>query len=75
MAEEQQHERVTTTRTTERNLHKLLSVGELIFEIDLRSDGPPVFVVVAVTVSCCCPAIVIVYVQLQMNHSNNNMTQ
>ena len=38
--QEQQHETVTTT-TTERNLHKLLSVGELIFEIDLRSDGPP----------------------------------
>ena len=41
MADEQQaqqHETVTTT-TTERNLHKLLSVGELIFETDLRSDG------------------------------------
>ena len=41
MADEQQgqqHETVTTT-TTERNLHKLLSVGELIFEIDLRLDG------------------------------------
>ena len=38
--QEQQHETVTTTTTTERNLHKLLSVGELIFEIDLRSDDP-----------------------------------
>ena len=38
--QEQQCETVTTT-TTERNLYKLLSVGELIFEIDLRSDGPP----------------------------------
>ena len=67
--QEQQHETVTTT--TERNLHKLLNIGELIFEIDLRSDGPPVIVV---TVSCCCcPAIVIVHVQLQINH--NNMTQ
>ena len=37
--QEQQHETVTTT-TPGRNLHKLLSVGELIFEIDLRSDGP-----------------------------------
>ena len=37
--QEQQHETVTTT--TGRNLHKLLSVGELIFEIHLRSDGPP----------------------------------
>ena len=36
--QEQQHETVTTT--TDRNLHKLLSVGELIFETDLRSDGP-----------------------------------
>ena len=35
--QEQQHETVTTTTTTtERNIHKLLSVGELIFEIDLR---------------------------------------
>ena len=42
--QEQQCETVTTTTattTTEKNLHKLLSVGELIFEIDLRSDGPP----------------------------------
>ena len=38
--QEQQHETVTTA-TTERNLHKLISVGELIFEIDLRSDVPP----------------------------------
>ena len=38
--QEQQCETVTTT-TTEGNLHKLLSVGELIFEIDLRSDVPP----------------------------------
>ena len=38
--QEQQCETVTTT-TTERNLHKLLSVTELIFQIDLRSDGPP----------------------------------
>ena len=37
--QEQQCETVTTT-TTEGNLHKLLSVGELIFEIDLGSDGP-----------------------------------
>ena len=37
--QEQQHETVTST-TTGRNLHKLLSVGELIFELDLRSDGP-----------------------------------
>ena len=70
--QEQQHETVTTIMK-ERNLHKLLSVGEFIFQIDLRSDGPPV--VVVVTVSCCCPAIVIVHVQLQMNHNNNNITQ
>ena len=38
--QEQQCETVTTTTTTGRNLHKLLSVGELIFEIDLRSDDP-----------------------------------
>ena len=44
MAEEQQHETVTTI-TTERNQHKLLSIGELRFEIDVRSDGPPVVVV------------------------------
>ena len=45
MADEQQeqHETVTTI-ITERNQHKLLSVGELRFEIDVRSDGPP----------CCC---------------------
>ena len=42
--QEQQHETVTTTG---RNLHKLLSVVELMFEIDLRSDGSPVVVVVA----------------------------
>ena len=58
------------------NQHKLLHVGELRFEIDVRSDGPPVVVVVvvvAVTISCCCcPAIVIGHVQIQMNHSNNN---
>ena len=66
----QQHEIVTTTMG--RNLQKLLGVGQLILEIDFRSDGPPVVVVAAaaaaaVTVSCCCcPAIVIVYVQLQM---------
>ena len=72
--QEQQHETVTTIRT-ERNQHKLLLVGELRFEIDLRSDGPPV-VVVAITVSCCCcPAIVIGHVQLQMNHNNKNITQ
>ena len=41
--QEQQHETVTTI-ATERNQHKLLSVGELGFEIDVRSDGPP----------CCC---------------------
>ena len=41
--QEQQHETVTTI-TTERNQHKLLHVGELRFEIDVRSDGPP----------CCC---------------------
>ena len=74
--QEQQHETVTTM-TTERNQHKLLSVGELRFEIDVRSDGPPIVVVVAVTVSCCCcPAIVIGHVQLQMNcNKNNNITQ
>ena len=38
--QEQQHETVTTT-TTEMNLHKLPSITELIFQIDLRSDGPP----------------------------------
>ena len=42
--QEQQHETVTTI-TTERNQHKLLSVGELRFEIDVISDGPP---------WCCC---------------------
>ena len=74
--QEQKHETVTTI-TTERNQHKLLCVGELRFEIDVRSDGPPVVVVVAVTVSCwCCPGIVIVHVQLQMNHNTkNNITQ
>ena len=76
MADEQQepqHETVAT-RTTYRNEHKLLSVGELRFEIDVRSYGPPV-VVVVVTVSCyCCPGIISVHVQLQMNH-NNNITQ
>ena len=41
--QEQQHE-IVTSITTERNQHKLLSVGELRFEIDVRSDGPP----------CCC---------------------
>ena len=66
MADEQQeqHETVTTTTTTtttERNLHKLLSVGEVIFEIDLRSDGPPLLlllrllfhVVVVLQLSLC----------------------
>ena len=74
--QEQQHD-IVTTITTERNQHKLLHVGELRFEIDVRSDGPPIVVVIAVTVSCsCCPAIVIVHVQLQMNHkTNNNITQ
>ena len=73
--QKQQHDTVTTI-TTERNQHKLLCVGELRLQIDVRSDGPPVIVVVSVTVSCCCcPAIVIVQVQLQMNHSNNNITQ
>ena len=43
--QEQQHETVTTTSTTGRNLHKLLSVGQLILEIDFRSDGP---------LCCCC---------------------
>ena len=38
--QEQQCETVTTT-TTESNLHKLLTVVELILHIDLRSDGPP----------------------------------
>ena len=57
--QEQQHETVTTI-TTERNQHKLLSVGELRYAIDVRSDGPPI--VVAFTVSCCCPAIVIGHV-------------
>ena len=73
--QEKQHETVATI-TTDRNPHKLLNVGELRFEIDVRSDGPPcVVVVVAVTVSCCCcPGIVNVQVQLQMNH-NNNITQ
>ena len=42
--QEQQHETVTTI-TTERNQHKLLRVGELRFEIDVRSDGSP---------HCCC---------------------
>ena len=42
--QEQQHYTVTTI-TTERNQHKLLHVGELRFEIDVRSDGPPY---------CCC---------------------
>ena len=75
--QEKQHETVAT-RTTYRNQHKLLSVGELIFETDVRSDCPPfVVVVVAVTVSCyCCPGIVTVHVQLQMNHNNTkNITQ
>ena len=72
--QEQQHD-IVTTITTEKNQHKLLHVGELRFEIDVRSDGP--LIVFAVTVSCCCcPAIVNVHVQLQMNHKNNkNITQ
>ena len=37
--QEQQHETVKTT-TTEGNLHKLLSVGELVFEIDLDQMAP-----------------------------------
>ena len=41
--QEQQHETVTTTTTTQSNVHKLLSVAELIFQIDLRSDGPPAY--------------------------------
>ena len=47
MADEQQeqlHETVITI-TAERNQYKLLCVGELIFEIDVRSDGTPY---------CCC---------------------
>ena len=73
--QEQQHETVTTI-TIERNQHKLLHVGELRFEIDAKSDGPPVVVVAAaVTISCCCcPVIVTGHVQIQMNH-NNNITQ
>ena len=39
-----QHETVTTI-TTEKNQHKLLIVGELGFEIDVRWDGP---------LCCCC---------------------
>ena len=41
MADEQQEQQHETVTTTGRNLHKLLSVGELIFEIDFRTDGPP----------------------------------
>ena len=58
MADEEQEKKYETVAmiTTDRNQHKLLSVGELRFEIDVRSDGPPavVVVVVDVTVSCCC---------------------
>ena len=74
MADEQQEQHDTvTTITTERNQHKLFCVAELRFEIDVKSDGPPIVVVAAVAVSCCCsPEIVIVHVQLQMNHNNNN---
>ena len=57
--QEQKHETVTKT-TTQRNLHKLLNVGEFIFEIDLRLHGPPV-VVVAVTVH-----VVVVVLQLSL---------
>ena len=42
--QEQQHD-IVTTRTKERNQHKLLHVGELRFEIEVRSNGPPY---------CCC---------------------
>ena len=38
--QEKQHETVATI-TTDRNQLKLLSVGELRLEIDVRSDGPP----------------------------------
>ena len=44
MVDEQQEQHETVTITTERNEHKLLHVGELRLEIDVRSDGPP----------CCC---------------------
>ena len=75
MADEQQEKQHVTVATIrpDRNQHKLLNVGELRFEIDVKSDGPPsVVVAAAVTVSCCCcPGIVIVHVQLQMNHNNN----
>ena len=41
VADEQQEQQCETlTTATESNLHKLLSVVELIFHIDLRSDGP-----------------------------------
>ena len=50
MADEQQEKQYETvaTRTIDRNQHKLLSVGELRFEIDVRSDGPPC------CSFCCC---------------------
>ena len=65
-----QHKTLATI-TTDRNQHKLLSVGELRFEIHVRSDAPSVVVVVTVS-CCCCLGIVLVHVQLQMNHNNNN---
>ena len=41
MGDEQQEQQCeTVTTTTHGNVHKLLSVAELIFQIDLRSDGP-----------------------------------
>ena len=42
MADKQQEQQCeTVATTTERNIHKLLTVTELILHIDLRSDGPP----------------------------------
>ena len=74
MADEQEQQCETvTTITTERNQHKLLSVGELRFEIDVKSDGVPLLLLFLLLFH------VVVVLQLslgmyniQMNHSNNN---
>ena len=42
IADKQQEQQCETVATTaESNLHKLLTVAELMLHIDLRSDGPP----------------------------------
>ena len=61
MADKQQHETVTRI-TTERIQHKLLSVGELRFEIDVRSHGPPVLLLLLLL----CHVVVVLQFSLAM---------